>query len=118
MRMHHNKTPKEMDGKTKGEGTKGWGKQKRGKGGKRQDAKKTPKEWMWTRRGEGLPVVKGRRGREFKAVGENTEDERGSGLKGGEGLMRAPKDNKVAFCHPFDSIKGRGRGWGSINDTT
>ena len=43
-------------------------------------------------------------------MGENTEDERGSGLKGGEGLMRAPKDNKVAFCHPFDSIKGRGRG--------
>ena len=49
----------------------------------------------------------GRGGEEFKAVGENIGDKRGSGLKGGEGYIRAPKNNKVAFFCLFNSIKGR-----------
>jgi hypothetical protein len=38
-----------------------------------------------------------RGGGEFKVVGKDVEDKRDSGLKGGEGLIRAPKDNKVVI---------------------
>jgi hypothetical protein len=45
--------------------------------------------------------------------GKNTRDVRGGGLKGSEGPMGTPKDNKVAFRCPFHSREGRLRGGGS-----